>query len=92
MAKRQPREPVWWDDWIRQACVKRAQQLGYTTEDGKPNAYKIAKLTDGRVHQDAVRKFLEGENAYGMTSVFLCAILEVLGLELIPKERMIIRK
>lgn len=58
-------------DWIRAAVKARMAERGLS-------AYAVAKLTDGRVSDDAVQRYLAGTRS--LTSGLLQHVLDALGL------------
>lgn len=64
-------------DWIQSAVIRRARELDLT-------AYAIAKLTNGRVSEDHVKKYLDKRASMG--SHKLQHVLKALGLDIYVRD------
>jgi hypothetical protein len=70
-------------DWIQKIVADRAEELGL-------NALEISRRTKGEVSDDQVRHYLNGTKS--MSTFKLQHLLNVLRLQIIPTERLSVRK
>jgi DNA-binding transcriptional MerR regulator len=69
-------------DWIRDAVIARATEMQIYRSDSEPGAYRLMRLTEGRVSEDTIARFFRGGT---ISTRLLQHILTALRLRLIAE-------